>query len=76
VIFVVVVLFVVGFLVVFVSFLAALANMGQAVEGDRDARSLFSRHLGAMAGMVVGLFLAGLGILIGVVQAFARFGWF
>lgn len=77
-IFVVVVLFVVGFLVVFVSFLAALANMGQAAENDRgqDTRSLFGRHLGAMAGMVVGLFLVGVGILTGAVQVLARFGWF
>lgn len=71
--------FIVGVLIVVCSFVLALYNMHGAVSGDKldisNFSGMFARHLGAMAGFLLGGLTAA-GGLLWLVYSFLVFnGW-
>lgn len=74
-------LIVVGLVIAVGSFVFAAVNMGKQVRdvfaGDADPFSgfggMFTRHIGAMIGMVFGGLIAVVGAIIGIVQLVQMF---
>lgn len=74
-------LIILGLVIAAGSFIFAAVNMGKQVRdvfaGDSDPFSgfagMFTRHIGAMIGMVVGGLIAAIGVVLGIVQLVQMF---